>query len=134
MPTSAISVLNAVAQVAVCTPNHPICATNTTKLVRREEPLSPKAFVAHIAEGSPKSVACIPVRTITKLQIKNPINAAKTILDNVIDTENSPPTSSIGIQIIVPIHKKAMLIQLWRSASETRLIARLSIFELFLLS
>jgi hypothetical protein len=127
-------VLKAVAHVAVCTPNHPNCAINITTLIKKDEPRSPKAFVAHMVHGRPRSVPWIPVSTIMKEQIANPINAARATLARVIAAENMPPTISIGMQIIVPIHINAMLVQLCLSLSETWLRAFRSILSDFLVS
>jgi hypothetical protein len=69
-----------------------------------------------------------------KEQIANPINAARATLARVIAAENMPPTISIGMQIIVPIHINAMLVQLCLSLSETWLRAFRSILSDFLVS
>ncbi len=110
IPIIAIKLLNAVAQVAVCTPNQPVSAIKTTKAIEKFAPVIPNALVEHIVAFSPKSQPIIPPNTISTQQIANPINVAKNMLLTVNVLAKIPPTISIGIQIIVPIHINDTLI------------------------
>ena len=110
-PNCSNSVLNASAQVAVCTANQPASQMKITSAMVKLAPVIPKALVEHIVAFRPVSEPTMPPSIIIMQHTAKPMRVAQKMEPMVSAPPKMPPTISMGIQIMVPTQMKAMLHQ-----------------------